>query len=1138
MSIRRPASLMILLLVGCAERLPSDTTRAACADAADCVEGEVCVGGVCLPPSCGLDQYFDPGAASCLACPSGSVSNGGGVRACTALDCGVDQYWSASERACASCPAGERSDGGAATSCAPIDCAVDTRWDSAERACVACEPGTTSSGGATDTCAPWRCALDEAWSGVARRCEPCGAGTFSEGGAAPCLAIDCPLDTRWSPDDRACVPCGTGETTDGGFSVACIPIDCPRDSFWDPARHACFTCAADTTSPGGSTTACAEMRCERGAFWDRMTGDCSACPEGETSDGGAAVGCRPIDCAAGERWDVASVACAACGSGYTSSGGFVTGCVDVDECASDASACAADAACTNGTGSYTCTCQDGFFGDGFACVPWSGCSPGSRVLSEGTSLVDRLCTSCEDGSFTATVNAATCSAWTDCQAGERITVDGTATTDRLCIDCAADTFSASANQTLCAPYAACPMGLGRVIVDAARDATCVPCDDEAAGTEGTWSTGGGSSCQPWTGCQPGSHVGTQGTASTDRTCATCDGGTHANGPNLDTCSAWTTCAPGEYVSQTGTNVRDRTCSPCASGSYSTTTNAASCTNWSQTSCAQGSGYAAGTSTSNSSCTRCAAGSYATGISACQACNDGYWSGAGAASCGAWSTCSAGQYVSALPSASSDRACTACAGDTFSTTTNAPSCTAWTNCAPATYVTNSPSSTVDRRCAACPSKSYSAGTNWTSCTEWFECAAGYGYTPGDTTHQVGCVPCNDSNFPSPAGAATWSPGGTAYCAAWSSCTAGQYVSSNGTASTDRSCSPCATGYTTTSNALTCTNWSVCGAGSYASTSGTATTDTACTACAPIADCASGPTCTSSSNAVCESCATGYAGSGTSSCSNVSCPAGQCRDGTTCVGAGALVSRTLAGTAFEFSCIPSGSFLMGTANDDPAQSEADAVFNVWGREKPQHPVTLTKSFLLHRTETTQAQYQAVMGANPSTFQGQSYPDAATRPVETLDWYAAMAFCDALSSLEGSPAGTYGLPTEAEWEYAARAGTTEARYGALASVAWYQGNSGAQTHPVKGLPANAWGLYDMLGNAWEFTSENGIWGSYASADPVTDPYSAPWTSNGGNPVMIRGGSYKYGSGFAHRAAWRGNINLNTVDAQNGIRVRRALP
>lgn len=144
------------------------------------------------------------------------------------------------------------------------------------------------------------------------------------------------------------------------------------------------------------------------------------------------------------------------------------------------------------------------------------------------------------------------------------------------------------------------------------------------------------------------------------------------------------------------------------------------------------------------------------------------------------------------------------------------------------------------------------------------------------------------------------------------------------------------------------------------------------------------------------------------------------------------------------IEPGEFLMGcSAGDDMCFSD---------EAKPAKRTAIARGFYLKQTEVTQEEYEKLTGKNPSHFKGPN------RPVEQVAWQEADGYCRALGLR---------LPTAAEWEYAARAGTQAARYGDLDRVAWYFGNSGGQTHDVKGKDPNAWGLYDMLGNASEWTS-----------------------------------------------------------------------
>jgi formylglycine-generating enzyme required for sulfatase activity len=168
--------------------------------------------------------------------------------------------------------------------------------------------------------------------------------------------------------------------------------------------------------------------------------------------------------------------------------------------------------------------------------------------------------------------------------------------------------------------------------------------------------------------------------------------------------------------------------------------------------------------------------------------------------------------------------------------------------------------------------------------------------------------------------------------------------------------------------------------------------------------------------------------------------------------------------RFRWIPAGSFLMGSP---PGDEEADS------DEFPQRAVTLTQPFWLMDAPVTQALWRAVMGENPA------HADGADRPVEQISWADVTRFLDVLTSKH---ALTLQMPTEAQWEYACRAGTQTPRYGELDDVAWFTGNSGGESHPVRQKQPNAWGLYDMLGNVEEWCLD---WaGDYALAlalDPV---------------------------------------------------------
>jgi formylglycine-generating enzyme required for sulfatase activity len=222
------------------------------------------------------------------------------------------------------------------------------------------------------------------------------------------------------------------------------------------------------------------------------------------------------------------------------------------------------------------------------------------------------------------------------------------------------------------------------------------------------------------------------------------------------------------------------------------------------------------------------------------------------------------------------------------------------------------------------------------------------------------------------------------------------------------------------------------------------------------------------------------------------------------------------------IPPGQFTMGS----PA-SEQDR----YDFEGPQTQVTISKGFWMSKYELTQGNYQAVMGSNPSYFTGD-----LRRPVEQVTWYEATNYCGTLTARERAagrlPAGyAYRLPTEAEWEYACRAGSTprfyygdDLNYTALDQYAWYTANSGGQTHPVGLKRPNKWGLYDMSGNMWEWCSD--CYGSYPGGS-VADPTG----SAGGSFRVVRGGSWG-GVGRYCRSAHRGAFTPDRRDYGIGFR------
>jgi len=204
------------------------------------------------------------------------------------------------------------------------------------------------------------------------------------------------------------------------------------------------------------------------------------------------------------------------------------------------------------------------------------------------------------------------------------------------------------------------------------------------------------------------------------------------------------------------------------------------------------------------------------------------------------------------------------------------------------------------------------------------------------------------------------------------------------------------------------------------------------------------------------------------------------------------------------IPAGTFTMGSPIEEEGAND----------NEEQHQVTISKDYYLGVTEVTQGQYEKVMGTNPSYFQKRVIrkSDSSMYPVEQVSWEDAVEFCKKLSDLpEEEKAGRiYRLPTEAEWEYACRAGSKTAySFGenseSLGDYAWFGDNSNDRTHPVGEKKANAWGLYDMHGNVWEWCSDwLGDYWSKPQKDPRGPSYGASRVKRGGSwdagPNLVR--------------------------------------
>ena len=223
-------------------------------------------------------------------------------------------------------------------------------------------------------------------------------------------------------------------------------------------------------------------------------------------------------------------------------------------------------------------------------------------------------------------------------------------------------------------------------------------------------------------------------------------------------------------------------------------------------------------------------------------------------------------------------------------------------------------------------------------------------------------------------------------------------------------------------------------------------------------------------------------------------------------------TVNGVSFKMVAVGGGTFTMGATSEQGSDAYSD--------ESPTHSVTLS-DFAIGETEVTQELWKAVMGSNPSYFSGTNLP------VEKVSWNDCQTFISKLNNLTGK---NFRLPTEAEWEYAARGGNKSKGYkyagsNTLGDVAWYYGNSSSKTHPVKQKQANELGLYDMSGNVWEWCQD--WYGSYSSSAQTN-----PTGSTSGSDRVYRGGSLSCEAGIC-RVSYRNSHTPAYYSSDLGLRL-----
>ena len=378
----------------------------------------------------------------------------------------------------------------------------------------------------------------------------------------------------------------------------------------------------------------------------------------------------------------------------------------------------AGAGCGGHPGTTPVPCVAGTFdpdGDpSTGCLVFTACAAGEFVGSEGTPLTDRVCAPCGSGTFSDASNASACTEWSDCVAGVYVSGAGTVSSDRECTACPAGTFTSGENQSMCLGANDCAAGT----VQTQPGTTTAPpvCEDCVAGqhcpggdapamacsdADDTWDDDAdpATACVPRSVCGVGTRVASMGSAVSDRACTDCSVGTFSTESNAPDCGAWRDCLTGTFVANTPTTSADRVCTACAGGTYTSGSNQAMCVPVG--SCAPGTVQTApGTESSPATCAACVPGQYCAGSDvaavACGQADDWDHDGDPATPCGDRSDCAAGYQVASAGSATTNRTCTPCTGETFSTMVNAPTCSPWRTCGNGMEAAPG-SSTMDRTC---------------------------------------------------------------------------------------------------------------------------------------------------------------------------------------------------------------------------------------------------------------------------------------------------------------------------------------------------------------------------------------------------------------------------------------------------------
>ena len=794
-----------------------------------------------------------------------------------------------------------------------------------DRECAKCPAETFSAAENSPVCAPWRtCAPGQHVRFTAgptedRRCTDCPVGTFSGvANAAACqphtvCKTGTFVATLPTPNsDRACQQCADGSTTAAANAGPCQP--CAPGSAG--AGGACTPCVSGTTfqDQPGQLQCFPVSDCSPGT---RMVTDatpaaprkCEPCQTGEFQDQPNMAACRAVArCLQStfvqrQATSSADVVCAPCPPDTFSDS------IDQGRCKA-----------------HLATCPDGEHtvaaptpSTDRVCSKTTTCVPGQREISGSTAVSDRTCSACPAGTFSTSQNAAGCAAWDVCAPGEHVSVEGTPSQNRVCQACQTGTFAAAANEAKCTTHATCEAGSTvtveptptsdracKVCPDGSHTTgsnqvvdplgSCEPCPSGTAGTAGrctpcssgtTYSASGEHSCSPVRDCGAGYRQTAQPTATSDRECAPCTlGEGWQDTPNQAQCRPVSECKAGTHVARNATATSDIECAVCAAGTFSGSANAATCAPHAV--CSAGGLFqaTAPSATSDRMCAEvggCGAGQHvlneatASTNRVCATCvGETYSNGTNAPSCSPFTACEPGEFVALAGAAAWDRVCRSCEGGTFSTTGNAGACSPWDTCPAGEYVSTEPSASSQRECGACPVGTFTPGENAATCTNHTACFAGHRVAtkPTATVDRV-CERCAD-------GASFSVAGNSLACSPVADCGAGEFEETSPTATSNRQCAPCGEGTFSGAgvgalNPPACTPWTICPAGTHVAgapqPAASASVDRVCTACPsmhysvgdtnagrcePITPCTAGTYvasgATASSDNECEPCAT--------------------------------------------------------------------------------------------------------------------------------------------------------------------------------------------------------------------------------------------------------------------------------------------